>query len=131
MLEAIDNKLMSRFRMTDMEDVSHVLGMQVTRDRETGTLAKIRQSCARSAPERLGVVLCNPQDTPGCGVEVSLEQPDDCMYATGQLAGVMVKLFEIHKATAKHLLASPAQRVGALSYGRWRGEEWMHGRRGL
>ena len=37
-LEMIKGKLMSRFEMSDMGDVSRVLGMQVTRDNQAGSL---------------------------------------------------------------------------------------------
>ena len=37
-IETIKEKLMRNFKMTDMGDVSLALDMQVTRDRERGTL---------------------------------------------------------------------------------------------
>ena len=38
LIEKIWSKLMEKFKMTDMGDVSLVLGMQTTRDREKKTL---------------------------------------------------------------------------------------------
>ena len=38
LLEKLKKKLMDRFEMTDMDDVSRVLGMNVTRDRVKGTI---------------------------------------------------------------------------------------------
>ena len=38
MIEKLMSKLMETFKMTDMGDVSLVLGMQITRDRERKTL---------------------------------------------------------------------------------------------
>ena len=38
MIETIKEKLMGKFKMMDMGYVSLVIGMQVTRDRERGTL---------------------------------------------------------------------------------------------
>ena len=37
-IEDIKRKLMDKFKMSDMGNISLVLGMQVTRDRERGTL---------------------------------------------------------------------------------------------
>ena len=44
MLRWIKEKLVSRFPMVDMGDVSLVLGMGVTRDREKGTVTVTRES---------------------------------------------------------------------------------------
>ena len=38
LLDKLKKQLMNRFEMTDMSDVSRVLDMNVTRDREEGTI---------------------------------------------------------------------------------------------
>ena len=43
LLEILKKKLVSRFKMKDKGNVSFVLGMQVTRDREKGTLTISQQ----------------------------------------------------------------------------------------
>ena len=45
---------MEKFKMTDMGDVSHVLGMQITRDREKKTLAISQEEYTKSILERFG-----------------------------------------------------------------------------
>ena len=68
-------KLMRRFRMTDMGNVSLVLGMQVTRDRKKGILTISQEDYTDSMLERFRMSECKPQSTPGLGPELSLEQP--------------------------------------------------------
>ena len=69
-------KLMRRFRMTDMGNVSLVLGMQVTRDRKKGILTISQEDYTDSMLERFRMSECKPQSTPGLGPELSLEQPE-------------------------------------------------------
>ena len=76
-LERIKRKLMGRFSMTDMGDVSLVLGMEVTRDRTKGTVAIIQENYVKSLLERYGMGNCNPAHTPGIGKELSLDQPKE------------------------------------------------------
>ena len=67
MMETIKEKLMGKFKMTDMGDVSLVLGMQVTCDRELGTLIIIHENYTKSILDRFGMGSCNPLSTPGFG----------------------------------------------------------------
>ena len=69
-------QLMNRFEMTDLGDVSKVLGMSVTRDRENGTIT-IDQKGYTDILERYGMTNCNVAFTPGVGPETSLNQPAD------------------------------------------------------
>ena len=131
-IETIKEKLMVKFKMTDMGDVSLVLGMQVTRDRKRGTLTITQENCTKSILDRLGMGSCNPLSTPGSGSELSVEQPEgtllnaedkqryqtiagsvaylaqmtryDIMYSTSQLARAMSIPAKIHMRAAKHLL---------------------------
>ena len=66
-LERIKRKLMGRFSMTDMRDVSLVFGMEVTRDRTKGTVTITQENYVKSLLERYGMGNCNPAHTPGVG----------------------------------------------------------------
>ena len=70
-LERIKRKLMGRFSMTDMGDVSLVLGMEVTHDRTKGTVTITQENYVKSLLERYGMENCNPACTPGVGKELS------------------------------------------------------------
>ena len=50
-IESIKRKLIARFKMTDMGDVSLVLGMHVTRDRQNKTLTISQESYTKSILE--------------------------------------------------------------------------------
>ena len=79
MIENIKEKLMGKFKMTDMGDVSLVLGMQVTRDRERGTLTNTQENYTKSILDRFGMGSCNALSTPGFGSELSVEQPEETL----------------------------------------------------
>ena len=66
-LERIKRKLMGRFSMTDMGDVSLVLRMEVTRDRTKRTVTITQENYVKSLLERYGMGNCNPAHTPGVG----------------------------------------------------------------
>ena len=63
LIEEIRSKLMEKFKMTDMDDVSLVLGMQITRDREKKTLTISQEGYTKSILERLGMANCKPVGT--------------------------------------------------------------------
>ena len=75
-LKMLKEKLMSRFAITDMGDISLILGMQVTRNRENGMLTISQANCTRSVLEKYGMGECKPVNTPGAGKELSLDQPE-------------------------------------------------------
>ena len=64
-----------RFEMKDMGEVSLILGMEVTRDYEEGTMAVSQKGYIKSILERSGMEHCNPVSTPGYGPELSADQP--------------------------------------------------------
>ena len=70
LIEKIKRKLMDQFNMTDMGDVSLVLGMQVTRDRQGKTLTISQENYT------FGMADCKPSSTPGFGSELSTKQPE-------------------------------------------------------
>ena len=132
MLTRIKEKLMGRFLITDMGDVSLVLGMDVTRDRKKGTVTIRQGQYTKSILERFDMANCNPVYTPRVGTELSLNQPAekllskedrhqfqaitgsvmylaqviryDIMYAVNQLSKAMSKPSKAHMAAAKRLL---------------------------
>ena len=59
-----------KFKMTDMGDVSLMLGMQITRDWEKKTLT-ISQEYTKSILERFGMANCKPVGTLGFSAELS------------------------------------------------------------
>ena len=63
LLKDFKSQLMGRFAMNDMGDVSMVLGMQITRDREAKTLTSSQEHYARSVPARFGTEKYNPVHT--------------------------------------------------------------------
>ena len=63
-INVLKQELSSRFRMTDLGDVSHYLGMEVRRDREMGTLMLLQTAYLKVVLERFGMSDCNPSSTP-------------------------------------------------------------------
>ena len=63
--------------MTDLVDVSKVLGMNVTRDQENGTITIDQKDYTEDILERYRMTNCNVALTPGGGPEISLDQPAD------------------------------------------------------
>ena len=61
--EKIKSNLMEKVKMTGVGDVSLVLGMQITRDREKKTLMISQEECTKSILERFGTANCKPVGT--------------------------------------------------------------------
>ena len=76
-LNKLKKQLMGRFEMTDMGDVSRILGMNVARDRKKGTIIINQREYTEDVIERFGMKGCNPAYTPGVGPELSLNQPEE------------------------------------------------------
>ena len=68
---------MGYFFMTDMGDVSLVLGMEVTRDRTKGTVTITQENYVKFLLEWYGMENFNPAYTPGVGKKLSLDQPGE------------------------------------------------------
>ena len=128
----LKKKLMNRFEMSDIGDVSRIVGMNVTRDREKGTTTVSQKDYTEDVVQGYGMEGCNPAYTPGVGPEMSLKQPEekllnekekrhcqaitgavmyftqvnryDILYALNQLARAMSKPAKAHMGAAKHLL---------------------------
>ena len=68
---------MERFSMTDLRQVSLILGMKITRDRSNLTLRISQTDYTRL--DRFNMKDCNPVSTPSTGAELSLDQPTDTL----------------------------------------------------
>ena len=132
LVEQKKKKLEERFEMTDMGEVSRILGMEVTRNYDEGTLAITQTAYFDNILERFGMEDANAAHTPGYGPELSAEQPEDKLlgaeatklyqaitgnllylvhctrydlcYEVNQLTRACGKPAEIHMTAAKHAL---------------------------
>ena len=64
LLDKLKKQLMDRFEMTDMGDVSRVLGLNVTRDREEGIITINQKDYTEDIVQRYGMRSCNPAHIP-------------------------------------------------------------------
>ena len=118
--------------MTDMGEVTRILGMEVKRDYDQGTLAITQTDYVENLLERFEMQNANAAHTPGYGQELSSEQPEDKLlgaqgiklyqsimgsllylaqctrydlcYAVNQLARACNRPAEVHMTAAKHVL---------------------------
>lgn len=63
-INALKKELSSRFRMTDLGDVSHYLGMEIRRDRKKGALVFLQTAYLKVVLESFGMDECNPSTEP-------------------------------------------------------------------
>ena len=70
-------ELKERFEMTDMGEVTRILGMEVKRDYDQGTLAITQTDYVENLLERFEMQNANVAHTPGYGQELSSKQPED------------------------------------------------------
>ena len=125
-------ELKERFEMTDMGEVIRILGMEVKRDYDQGTLAITQTDYVENLLERFEMQNANVAHTPGYGQELSSEQPEDKLlgaqgiklyqsitgsllylaqctrydlcYAVNQLTRACNRPAEVHMTAAKHVL---------------------------
>ena len=83
-IETIKKQLKDNFQISDLGDVSLVLGMQVTHDREKGTFNISQENYTKSILARFGMENCKPSSIPGTGSELSTEQPAETLLNTEQ-----------------------------------------------
>ena len=76
LLDKLKKLIMDCFKITDMGDVSRVLGMNVTREREEGAITISQKDCTKGIIQRYGMRGCNPAYTPGVRPKLSLDQPE-------------------------------------------------------
>ena len=131
-LVRIPNSYKERFKTTDMGEVTRILGMEVKRDYDQGTLAITQTDYVENLLERFEMQNANVAHTPGYGQELSSEQPEDKLlgaqgiklyqsitgsliylaqctrydlcYAVNQLTRACNRPAEVHMTTAKHVL---------------------------
>ena len=131
-LVRIPNSYKERFEMTDMGEVTRILGMEVKRDYDQGTLAITQTDYVENLLERFEMQNANVAHTPGYGQELSSEQPEDKLlgaqgiklyqsitgsllylaqctrydlcYAVNQLTRACNRPVEVHMTAAKHVL---------------------------
>ena len=77
LLGKLKKQLIDRFKMTDLGDVSKVLGMNVARDRGNWTITIDQKDYTEDILEHYGMTNCNVALTPGVGPKISLDQPAD------------------------------------------------------
>ena len=70
-LKILEEKLVRCFDTKWMEDISMILGMQVTRDREYGTLTILQAHCTKRALKVYGMKERKPVHTIGVEPELS------------------------------------------------------------
>ena len=118
--------------MTDMGEVTRILGMEVKRDYDQGTLAITQTDYVENLLERFEMQNANVAHTPGYRQELSSEQPEDKLlgaqgiklyqsitgsllylaqctrydlcYAVNQLTRACNRPAEVHMTAAKHVL---------------------------
>ncbi|CAM9555992.1 unnamed protein product, partial [Laminaria digitata] len=122
-LEMLKGKLMSLFKISDMGDVSRVLGTQATRDIKAGPFVITQEDYPRGLLVKYPNQDCRPFGTPGYGKEMPLMQQSGVLqaivssamylsqvtrygisYAVNQLAKSRSKPSKVHMGAAKHLL---------------------------
>ena len=134
LLNKLKKKLMNRFEMSDMGDVSRILGMNVTRDRGKGTITISQIDCTDDVVQRYCMKGCNLTYNPGVGPGLSLNQPEekllneeekrryqsitgagmylaqvtryDILYAVNQLARAMSKPAKAHMGRPSNCFAT-------------------------
>ena len=125
-------ELKERFEMTELGEVTRILGMEVKRDYDQGTLAITQTDYIENLLERFEMQNANVAHTPGYGQELSSEQPEDKLlgaqgiklyqsitgsllylaqctrydlyYAVNQLTRACNRPAEVNMTAAKHVL---------------------------
>ena len=77
LLGKLKKQYIGHFEMTDMGDVSRVLSINVTRDREERTITIYQKDYTEGIVQRYGKRGCNPAYTPGVRPELSVDQPEE------------------------------------------------------
>lgn len=83
-LKLLKGKIVSGFKMTDMDGVSQVLGMQVARDIQAGSLVITQEGYTRELLVRYDMQDPRPLRTLGRGKDLSLMQPQEESLLGGQ-----------------------------------------------
>lgn len=127
----LKGKLMERFAMAYMGEISLMFGMQISRNRKEATLTISHAHYLESLLEGHGMAECSSLYITGQGPELLFSQPEKLLdiagvqryqaiteslmflgkctrygivYSVNQLASAMSKPFNVHMAAGKHLL---------------------------
>ena len=96
LLKDLNSQLMGRFAMTDVGDVSMMLGMPIARNRGAKTLTISREHYDRLGLAQLGMAEYNPVHTPGARAELFLMQSGTILLdSTG---------IQLHQAVTESLM---------------------------
>ena len=125
LLNKLKKQLIDRFKMSDIGDVSRIIGMNVTRGRNKGAITINQKDYTENMVQCYGMEGYNPAYITGVGPELSLNQPEkkrcfqastgalmyfaqvtrcDILYTVSQLARAMSKPAKAHVGADKHLL---------------------------
>lgn len=85
LVDKLKKELKDRFEMTDMGEVKLILGMEVQRNYEEGTLSITQKGYVQSILDRYGMQESNTVSTPGYGPELSANQPEDKLLGTTEI----------------------------------------------
>lgn len=135
-LESLKEKFIRRFKMTDIGDVSLVLGMNVTWNRQKGTPSINQRNSTKSVLQRFGIANSNPLSISDLGPKPPFNQSEDkplnplaklgcqdiagslmylaqvtrydIQFAVNQQARVISKPSKASMAAAKHPLPLPS-----------------------
>ena len=111
-INGIKEKLMEMFKMSDLGNVSLVLGMQVTRDRAKGSLTISQESHTESTTlERFGMGNCKHLSTPGYGSELSTVQPEATLLGkvdTQRYQAIVGSVMYLAQVTRYNKMCTPA-----------------------
>ena len=72
----VKSQLKQRFKMTDMGEAPLVLGIEIKRDRQLGTLTISQEAYSKAIRERFGMSDCKPTSTPGYGLPLQQATAD-------------------------------------------------------
>jgi hypothetical protein len=91
-LKAFKRELMQQFKMKDMGEISHYLGMTMTRDRKARTITLSQQAYIEDVLQRFGMGDCTPVKTPLPtnldGIYTPVTEP--CKHPYPQLVGCLM-----------------------------------------
>ena len=79
LLKKFKTQLMNRFEVSGMTDVSKILGINVTRDREKWDITIIQNNYTGDVVQRYGIDGCSPAYTPNVGPRIPLNQSENTL----------------------------------------------------
>ena len=113
----VKSQLKQRFNMTDIGEESLVLGIEIKRDRQLGTLTISQEAYSKSILERFGMSDCTPTSTPGYGPELSNKQPEDTLLdeeETRRYQGIVGCLMYIAQSLHYDLIYATGQLLSLI-----------------